>query len=254
MKSRVRLRYLLFFTLLLLSAEVNFAARTTEKKLVGGSVTVTAPNAQTSTGANYFVNISAGDTTGQGITGFDARIQFDPAVVQFLGCSTSGTIFSSASVFCNLFPTPNVIAVNVNGITPVSGAGPILRLNFQIIGSQGQSSPLDFVSFMFNEGDPASPTVNGSITILSTTAANVSVAGFVRTASGAPIRNARISILAPSGAVWPGMSNAFGAFIIEGMPAGETYVVATFAKGYSFEPVTLSLSEDVTDLVLVSNE
>jgi len=218
----------------------------------GAVITVTAPTVQTSTGMNIFVNIAATDTTGLGATGFDARIQFDPAIVTFQGCSVTGTIFSSANVFCNLFPTPDVIAVNVNGITPVTGAGSILRLNFQVIGTAGQSSPLNFVNFMFNEGDPASVTNNGAINLLNVTAADVSVSGRLLTNLGRPISRATVSLADTSGNIRSVQTNTLGYFRFEDVTVGESYVINATARGYRFTPMFLNLMDQVSDITMIA--
>lgn len=218
----------------------------------GGLITVTAPNVQTSTGMNIFVNIAATDTTGLGATGFDARIQFDPAVVTFQGCSLTGTIFSSSNVFCNLFPTPDTIAINVNGISAAAGAGSILRLSFQVIGTQGQSSPLNFVSFMFNEGDPASVTNNGSISLLPVTSAGVSVSGRLLTSSGRAVSRGTVSLSDGLGNVRRIQTNTLGYFRFDEVAVGETYVLSATARGYSFQARTLNVMDQISDVEIVA--
>jgi len=218
----------------------------------GSVITVTAPNVQTSTGMNIFVNIAATDTTGLGATGFDARIQFDPAVVSFQGCSLTGTIFPTSNVFCNLFPTPNVIAINVNGISAAAGAGSILRLNFQVIGLQGQSSPLNFVSFMFNEGDPASVTNNGSISLLPVTSAGVSVSGRLLTSFGRAVSGGRVSLSDGMGNTRTIQTNTFGYFRFNDVTVGETYVLTPIARGYTFQPRPLNVMDQISDLAIVA--
>ncbi|HLA94392.1 MAG TPA: carboxypeptidase regulatory-like domain-containing protein [Pyrinomonadaceae bacterium] len=247
------LRYILLISLFLSVAPSHFAqSADKQKSAAGGVVTVTAPNAQGSNGSNIFVNISASDTTGQGITGFDARIRFNPAIVTFLGCSTTGTVFTSATVTCNLFPTPDVIAITMSQIPPVTGPGSILRLNFQVVGTFPQSSPLEFVLFTFNEGDPASTTVNGSIIVLGPTAANASISGVVRNADGRAIARARISIVDGNGFVRTAISNTFGYFTLYEVPAGQSYVLEVSAKGQTFPAQNISVVDNISGLVITA--
>lgn len=222
---------------------------------LGGLVTITAPTTNATPGSSFNITLTASNTTGQGITGFDLTLLFDPAVIQYNGCTSSGTIFSGTSPFCNLFPGPNEIDVSMSAITPVSGAGPFIVFNFTAIGSVGNVSPLNFTFFQWNEGDPAHTPVNGSVTLaFPPTSANTSVSGRVLTADGTAIRNARVIFTDADGAARSAVSNPFGYFTVEGLPAGQTYVVSTWAKGYNFEPVTLSVVEDITGFEIVAME
>ena len=225
---------------------------------LGGAVTVTAPTTFSGPGVPVTLNITASDTTGQNITGFEAQIQYDSSVMVPVGpnagCSSIGTIFASGSVTCNNnFPAPNVISVFVFGVIPVTGAGPILRLNFQVVGSAGTVSPLVFNAFIFNEGDPADVTVNGSLTVLGPTAAATAISGRVVAGSGAPIRNALIVLEGAEGERWITISNPFGFYRFEGIPAGEVYVISATSKRYRFEPRTIAPVDDVTDLDFIGS-
>lgn len=221
----------------------------------GAPITVTAPDVETSTGMNISVSITATDTTGLGATGFDARIQFDPAVVTFQGCSLTGTIFPSAAVNCNIFPSSEFISINVfNGgsTPPASGAGAILKLNFLVIGTQGQSSPLNFVSFNFNEGDPASVTNNGSISLLPVTAAGVTVSGRLLTNLGRPVSRGTVSLTDASGNIRRAQTNTLGYFRFTDVSAGETYLIAATAKGYTFSSSLLSVMDQIADIEILA--
>ncbi len=227
----------------------------TDQTVNGGGITVTAPNVQTSTGMNISVSITATDTTGLGATGFDARIQFDPAVVTYQGCSVTGTIFPSAAINCNIFPSSEFITVNVfNGgsTPPASGAGPILKLNFLVIGTAGQSSPLDFVSFYFNEGDPASVAINGSISLLPVTSAGVSVSGRLLTNSGRAVSRGTVSLSDGMGNIRRIQTNTLGYFRFDDVAVGETYVLNATARGYTFHARTLNVMDQISDVEIVS--
>ena len=219
-------RSLVIILLLLTVAGGSFAqsigrAARTEKDVVlspeGGVVTVTAPTLFAENGDIVAVNIMASDTTGQNITGFEAQIQYDPSVIvpfgANAGCSTTGTIFAAAgaSVTCNNnFPAPGVVSVFMFGVFPVTGPGSILRLNFQVVGSGLAVSPLTFNNFIFNEGDPADVTVNGSLTVVTPTAAGTWISGRVLSPSGGPISRARIVLTGQDGSVRSAISNPFG--------------------------------------------
>lgn len=223
----------------------------------GAIITVTAPTTSSSNGSTITVSIMASDTTGLGATGYDMRLMFDPSVIipvgANFGCSTAGTIFTGNAT-CNLFPTPNVLAVNVFQITPVVGAGPILNITFNVIGTPGSVSPLNFQFFAFGEGTPASATVNGSVTVLRTTAANVSIEGRVLSAQGAVIPNAIISVFDEKGRIYSGRSNNFGYFRVLNLPAGGTYIITGRAKRYNFPAQAITLNQQVTIFNLIAEQ
>lgn len=224
----------------------------------GGVITVTAPTTTVAPGSTFQVSIAANDTTGQGATGFEARIQFDPAVIQptgsNFGCSTLGTLFSGASVTCNIFPTPNVLSIFVFSLTPITGAGPIVNTNFQAVGTLGSSSPLIFNSFIFNEGDPPSSTVNGLIRLNVSTAAAVSVSGIVLDAKGRSISGAVVGIRDKAGVVKAARTNTFGRFRVDGLTAGRTYFVITTDKRHRFETQVLAVNDNITGLTITPIE
>jgi hypothetical protein len=258
-RKNMRLTCRPFALLLVLLFSLNSAAQLSKEdvsdtKQLGGSVTVTAPTLTKSPGTTFNVALNASDTTGQGITGYDLSLDFDSTVIQYNGCTLVGTIFNSYPFSCNIFPAPNTIDVAVGGTTNTIGSGAIVIFSFTAVGPVGSVSPLNFSFFQFNEGDPADITVNGSITLFPTTAANSSVSGRVLTADGSAIRNARVVFTDSEGEVRSAVSNPFGYFVVEGLPAGRTYVVSTWSKGYNFDPVTLSIVEDMADFEIRSME
>jgi len=91
----------------------------------------------------------------------------------------------------------------------------------------------------------------GAYEFQAVSAAPASISGYVRTASGAGIRNARITIeganLAEPRSVKTG---ARGYFKINGLSAGQGYILSVNAKRYTFaEPARIvSLSENISDM------
>ncbi|MCC6328585.1 MAG: carboxypeptidase regulatory-like domain-containing protein [Acidobacteria bacterium] len=81
------------------------------------------------------------------------------------------------------------------------------------------------------------------------TAAEASIEGDIRTASGAPIANAMVSVVnASNGQVKTARADASGRYVIEGLPVNNVYFVSVRHKLYSFGggPVTLSITDSVT--------
>jgi hypothetical protein len=84
-------------------------------------------------------------------------------------------------------------------------------------------------------------------------AASASVSGGVRSPSGSAIRNALVRITDGGSLdllVW---SNSFGYFSFTGIPTGPTYSLSAQAKGYTFTPVDVPVSSDVSGLTLTAD-
>ncbi|MBK8467481.1 MAG: hypothetical protein IPL32_16820 [Chloracidobacterium sp.] len=149
--------------------------------------------AQVQAGGNISYAITVGDLTGLSVISYDFQISYDPAVLVPLGGATcaanacftqTGTLSSSMSVTPNVgFPGGHFIVSAFQG-APLVGGGTLLILNFNIVGSAGDSSVLNFEDytspspsfhpgFVFNEGEPVpNPLTDGSLSIPAATATN----------------------------------------------------------------------------------
>jgi hypothetical protein len=83
---------------------------------------------------------------------------------------------------------------------------------------------------------------------LAPTAASASVSGRVLDLSGRGISNARVSLQNQQGEIVWAITNPFGYYSFASVEVGQTYVVSVAHKQYSFNPRTISLSDDVTGL------
>jgi uncharacterized delta-60 repeat protein len=94
-------------------------------------------------------------------------------------------------------------------------------------------------------GDPLSPT-----------AANVSVSGRIRNANGTGAGKIRVSLTDLNGNSRTAITNPFGYYKFDEIPAGETYVVSVIHKKYVFTPNTriLNVSEDVSEVNFTADE
>jgi hypothetical protein len=77
----------------------------------------------------------------------------------------------------------------------------------------------------------------------------VTVTGQVVDADGQAVRNVRVTLLGQGGVSRIGVSNNFGNFRIEDIPAGETYIIAASHRLLIFTPQAVMIIED-TELVL----
>jgi hypothetical protein len=80
------------------------------------------------------------------------------------------------------------------------------------------------------------------------TAASVSVTGRVLSADGNGVTRAIVTIIGSNGDIKSVRTNSFGYFCFNEVEAGQTYIFNVSAKGYSFAPQVVSVSDDITEL------
>lgn len=226
-------------------------------------LTVTAPTQFVAAVSTVSLALQVSDTTGQGVLGYRGEITYDPAVIQTTGgnagCNLTETISSGMTPFCSdviVNATTRKITFFVSGAVPLMGAGDLIKINFQVVGVAGSSSPLVFTDFFFNEGGPTDPSdiaINGLATVsLSPTAAGASVSGSVVSVGGRPVAKVRVSLTDGMDVVRYAITNAFGFYAFEDVPTGSVYVVNARSKGYTFPPRVITLLDDLAGLDLVA--
>lgn len=82
------------------------------------------------------------------------------------------------------------------------------------------------------------------------TAASVSISGQVRTANGNGLRNAVLTLTAPTGSTKTARSTSFGYFRFDDILVGETYVLSIAARRYRFSQssIVVSLFDEIAGL------
>jgi hypothetical protein len=85
------------------------------------------------------------------------------------------------------------------------------------------------------------------------TAAGVSVGGRVVTAYGTGIRGATVSLTRADGTVVTAVTNSFGYYTFTDVASGRSYLLAPKAKGYTFQPRAIEVSDTLTDVDFVAN-
>ncbi len=112
------------------------------------------------------VPVNVGDITNRGATSFNFTVKFNPNVLRPAPSAVvqSGTL--SSSYFLDFNPiVPGELRVGAFGINPMSGAGALVKLRFEVIGAPGSNSELRWEQFFFNEGDPASVRTDGTFLV-----------------------------------------------------------------------------------------
>ena len=132
----------------------------------GVSVNATLPPSVAS-GANFTVDLTVANSTGEDILGYQFDLLYDANVIrasEVAPCDNAGTISNGLSTVCNP-GTPGVLRVVLFGASPIDKAGTLLKLNFTAVGKVGAKSTLRFQNFIFNEGLAANVTVEKPVVI-----------------------------------------------------------------------------------------
>jgi hypothetical protein len=121
-------------------------------------------NAQGGPGANVQVPISAAPA--DGINSIDLTIQYDAAVIQAVGVTTSGLgLAAGFSTFANTSNPGEVIVSTFSNTGPMSGSGEFARIQFHVVGTPGATSPLAFAAYSVDEGSTPSSVDPGTFTV-----------------------------------------------------------------------------------------
>jgi photosystem II stability/assembly factor-like uncharacterized protein len=143
-------------------------------------IEVSLPTLNEASGNQVIIPVNIGDVTETYVIGYEFTINFDPSVIRPMhpeylwppfepNHDTSGTLSAEQGWSVTGFPYEDSLSITAwsssAGLSPMRGAGVLVNLLFQAIGATGESSPLTFSSFEFNEGVPAAITTDGSFNI-----------------------------------------------------------------------------------------
>ncbi len=140
------------------------------------------------------------------------------------------------------------------------GAGAFVSGSSATVGIQSATTGTAFTSYSFNtpslsSGQMLSATKPAAVCSPGSgacvlTAADATISGRVMTREGRAIRGAILTASDSTGRIFRATSNSFGYFRIENVPVGQTIVLNTLVRGHSFEDRLISVSDDVSDLVI----
>lgn len=164
---------------------------------------------------------------------------------------------------------PHLWAVYTDLVSP---GNPPLRLRRWIVPSElgvAVSNPsvmdaTDKLDWKFNapgtttadvtwRGLMAQATFNAFDPDLGPTASAVTVTGRVLTSDGFGIGGARVVLTGSNGEQRMALTSAFGYFRLEDVSAGETVVVTVLSKRYTFAPLIVTLTDELTELNIAAN-
>ena len=91
-----------------------------------------------------------------------------------------------------------------------------------------------------------------NLTVVSPTAASVSIGGRVLTPEGRGLRNALVTIVGADGEAKTTRTTVFGYYRFTDVQAGQTYVLRAVSKRYQFVAQTVNVVEETSDLNFVA--
>jgi hypothetical protein len=116
---------------------------------LAGEVTLSIPTDLTAgTGEMITAPLSVDDATG--ILAIDLELEFAPDVLNAVNVALT-PISQDFSLITNL-STPGIIRIAMFGAITLTGSGPILEIDFEVVGGTGQSTPIQLATGQINEG------------------------------------------------------------------------------------------------------
>ena len=131
------------------------------------TVTVSLPEKSVLPGESFRVYIDIGEVEGQDIFSTQCAITYDESILTITMIGGEGTISDFGALTYSI--DEGKASVAYAGHESPEEGGALACIEFQVSpdARTGQTSPLHFEYFMFNEGDPWAETVDGIITIIS---------------------------------------------------------------------------------------
>ena len=233
--------------------------------------TVTAVGAATQTGQQVFVSIeleSGGDEVAGSFT-----VTFDAAKLSISGISSPGsnpdvTLGTGAPAGSALTVNANQVALGRIGFlvdsTNTFAVSPpnrqVVRLRFTVAANApGGPTTISFgnvptpKSFSDGFGNPITTTFVDGIVTIQAAAPPVTVSGQVTTPTGLGIRNAVVTMVEGNNR-YTATTSTFGYYSFSNVPSGFSYTIGVSSRKYHFTPVTMTISNDVTNLNFVGQE
>ena len=130
-------------------------------------VQVVIPDTVATIGDTILLPIRVNEIPDSSVYSYQFKLFYEDSVVAYSGYETEGSLSSqweSMQPFVNN-TTTGELEFGHFGVNPLSGAGVLIYLKFEAIGSHLDSSSLVFENFLFSAGQPQSETHNGKITV-----------------------------------------------------------------------------------------
>jgi hypothetical protein len=130
------------------------------------AVSVDLPEVTSPGNTTLEIPVNVGDMTGRGAISFDFAVLYNPNVLRPLAnpINQENSLSAGYNLAANV-SEPGRLRVGAYGLNALTGSGPLLKIRFEVIGTPGANSPLNWENFFFNEGDPASVNTTGTFLV-----------------------------------------------------------------------------------------
>jgi hypothetical protein len=202
------------------------------------------------TGIPITIPVNFNDASGCGAISADFTFTYDPAVLT-PDTVTAGSAAGGGAVVTYRTPTsvpptaPGTVIVSVFNSSPFAGVGPLVNMNFRVIGPIGSMSDLELVDFRFNGGLLTNGISDGDVTVISGT-----ITGQI--SYGNPLSSTQkvhnVLLNAPGTPTVSDTTDANGEYSLSGFGPG-SYTVTPSKTRYAFGTsslITGILSDDAT--------
>lgn len=128
-------------------------------------VQVSLPTMNALPGTTIEIPITVSDVTGLGIISLQFAFSYDPSILMPVSpfVATTGTIIGNAG-WTAMYNTNIPGQITIGSITMgsiLSGSGTLIKAVFNVLSGGSSSSPLNFINFIFNAGNPPVVITNG---------------------------------------------------------------------------------------------
>lgn len=217
-------------------------------------ISIKAPEIKAATDGEIVIPISINGADDKQIISYEFNLRYDSNVIQpqKKPIELAGTVSSKLKVVANADES-GLLRVAVYGAKALEANGILLSLKFTAVGASGTMSPLAWDRIMFNEGDTMTTAANGQVELSSAASNQAEVTGRVFTAFGEGIPNARVTltdVTAPARAKSV-VSNGFGYYRFDGLQVGNTYTINVESKERKFEPITVSITDQMLNVDMI---
>jgi hypothetical protein len=185
---------------------------------------------------------------------FDQSKLVNPVISLGSGAPASAVLTTNAKQ-----ATDGKVAVLVDGSEAFVGTQ-VVTITFDVApNAAGGETPLAFTNDLAvrstsdTEANPlATRYTNGNLTISGPAAAGYEISGRILTADGKGLRNASVTLTGSNGSVRTAVSSTFGYYTFGNVAVGQSYTIAVESKRYVFEPKTVQIAGNLTDVDLTA--
>lgn len=217
------------------------------------AIVTSVPKMTAQSGDIVTVPVTISDTTDRWVNSYQFELTYDADLLEPAAqpVDVAGTLSESYVATVNAVE-PGRLVVVMFGVNPLSGAGNLINLRFNVIGRSGVTE-IGWNNMLLNEGNPRAAVVAGQIRVMPDVDEEDQpvIGGRILTANGQAVTGAVVTATDTSGKVRTVVSNVDGVFRIRGIEPGQSYTLTVQARQYAFSPITVSAGNrlTITDLI-----